>query len=125
DEVPHADPVSVSVAPGYDDLEVRIREFRALRDRQGPSVDRMESVRRKEVRQVARASDPGDDQDVPRLELEPLDRGLKRRQRGRGPPRRGTGRGSGTPDCSPGFRALRHSGSPRGPRPKWIPSGSA
>src|SRR5207247_8385984 len=58
----------------------RSRDLRALRDRQRPSVDRVESVRRQEVWQVARASDPRDDQDVPRLELERVDRGLERPQ---------------------------------------------
>src|SRR5881296_1813760 len=79
-EVPHPDSVSVPVAAGDNDLEIRIRELRALRDRQRPSVDRVESVRRQEVRQVARASDPGDDQDVPWLELECMDRHLERPQ---------------------------------------------
>src|SRR5256886_7795540 len=74
------DSVSGPVAAGHDDLEIRIRELRALRDRQRSSMNRVESVRRKEVRQVARASDPRDDQDVPRLELERVDRGLERPQ---------------------------------------------
>src|SRR5207245_3470553 len=77
---PHANSISVAIAPGHDHLEIRIRELRALRDRQRPSVDRVESVRRQEVRQVARASDPRDDQDVPRLELECMDRHLERPQ---------------------------------------------
>src|SRR5207237_6814534 len=77
DEVAEADPVSVAVPAGDDDVQLRVRELGALRDREGPAVERMESVRRQEMREVARATDARDDEDVPRLELERMDRGLE------------------------------------------------
>ena len=78
DEVAHADPVPVSVAARDDHLELRVRQLCALGHREGAAVDRVEPVRRQEVRQFARAPDPGHDEDVPRLELKGVDRRLQR-----------------------------------------------
>src|SRR5207245_8829488 len=55
----------------------RVRQLGALRDREGTTVNRVESVRRQEVRKVARATDPGHDERVPRLELQRVDRRLE------------------------------------------------
>ena len=49
----------------------------ALRPADRAAVDRVESIRRKEVGEVARAADPGDDEDVPGLQLQGRERMLE------------------------------------------------
>src|SRR5205823_5513925 len=69
DEVSHADPVAIPVPAGHEHIQFGIRELDPFGNRDGPAVDRVEAVRRQEVREVARAADAGHDHHVPRLQL--------------------------------------------------------
>src|SRR5256884_6694594 len=79
-KVAHANPVSIAVAARDNHIQVGVRELGPFRDRESPAVDRLESVRGQEVREVARTADAGHDQDVPRLQLKGVNRRLERAQ---------------------------------------------
>src|SRR3990172_1433772 len=67
----------VPISARGDHRELRVRELDPGRDRDRTSVNRVEAVRRQEVRDVRRASNPAHDRDRPRLELEGLERLLE------------------------------------------------
>ena len=75
-----ADGVAVAVAAYRKDGQVRVRQFHALGDGQGPAVDAVDAVGIEVARQAAGAADAGDHDQLFRFQAEigrrPFDGGL-------------------------------------------------